>query len=130
MKMKFCNILSFSTIILYLLFASLQAQSESYTEREMELFKNIRCVVCNSQSIYDSNSENALEIKKFIRNQIANGKTDKEIKNYLVTSFGDDVLFEPPFNFTTFYLWLTPFVSILLGLIIIKSINFKKSKDF
>ena len=93
-----------------------------------EISNNIRCLVCRNQSIYDSNSDFAKDIKTIIRSKVENGKDDKSIYNYLKSKYGDFILFNPPFQKNTFLLWLLPFILVLLGIVftISKYINFKE----
>ena len=76
---------------------------------ENEISKNIRCLVCNNQSIVNSNSEFAIDIKKMIREKLADGKNKNQIFKFLKSKYGDYVLFDPPFQSNTFMLWILPF---------------------
>lgn len=84
-------------------------------QRARDLSREIRCVVCQSQSVADSDADIAKELRVLIREQIAAGKTDDEIRDYLVARYGDFVLFEPPFKATTLVLWVGPFALLLAG---------------
>ena len=89
----------------------------AYTDssRELNLFKEIRCLVCQSQTIHESNSELAEDIKLLIREQISEGKTDDEIKQFLVEKYGEWVLMTPRFNQYTYLLWGAPFIIFIFG---------------
>lgn len=103
---------------IFLLFLlPLIAVAGEISEREKKLFREIRCIVCNSQSIYDSNSSSANDMKNLISMQINDGKSDIEIKKYLIERFGDQVLFSPPFNIATFFLWIAPFTILIIGIL-------------
>ncbi|MCV4690726.1 cytochrome c-type biogenesis protein CcmH, partial [Escherichia coli] len=78
-----------------------------------KLGEELRCLVCQNQNIADSHADLALDLKKQLREQIAAGRTDDEIKTYMVERYGDFVLYRPPLKATTVLLWAGPFV--LLG---------------
>ena len=80
-----------------------------------QIFKNIRCLVCQGQSIADSNSEFAQTIKLVIGDQIKEGKTETEIYNFLVDKYGEWIVYKPPLNSSNFLLWLTPYIVLLAG---------------
>ena len=84
-------------------------------ERARDLSREIRCVVCQSQSIAESDADIARDMRGLIREQIAAGESDQEIRDYLVGRYGDFVLFEPPFKATTYALWIGPFVLLVLA---------------
>ena len=101
-------------IILFIFFIPVQLAMAS-TEREINIYKNIRCLVCQGQSLNDSNSDFAIDLKKVIKKKIINKKSDKEIYNYLTERYGDWVLFNPPLKINTFLLWGFPLMFALLG---------------
>jgi len=101
-------------IILFVFFIPVQLVMAS-TEREINIYKNIRCLVCQGQSLNDSNSDFAIDLKKVIKKKIINKKSDKEIYNYLTERYGDWVLFNPPLKINTFLLWGFPLMFALLG---------------
>lgn len=77
--------------------------------------REIRCVVCQSQSIDESDAEIAAQLRNAIREQMAAGKSEDEIRDYLVARYGDFVLLKPPFNPGTLLLWVGPFVLVAIG---------------
>ena len=79
-----------------------------------ELFKNIKCIACQGQSILDSESSVAKDMRNFIRNELRLGKNKEQIENYLVDKFGADILLTPPLNIHTYLLWFFPIVSFLI----------------
>ena len=87
--------------------------------RARNLSKGIRCLVCQNQSIDDSDSELAKDLRKIIRIKIVEGKKDKEINDFLVEKYGNFILMKPPFYSETFLLWSSPFIIVFIGLIII-----------
>ena len=87
--------------------------------RARNLSKGIRCLVCQNQSIDDSDSELAKDLRKMIRIKIVEGKKDKEINDFLVEKYGNFILMKPPFYSETFLLWSSPFIIVFIGFIII-----------
>ena len=87
--------------------------------RARNLSKGIRCLVCQNQSIDDSDSELAKDLRKIIRIKIVEGKKDKEINDFLVEKYGNFILMKPPFYSETFLLWSSPFIIVFMGFIII-----------
>jgi len=83
--------------------------------RAVKLSEKLRCLVCQNQSIADSNAELAQDLRSQIREQIAAGKSDDEIVAYMVARYGDFVLYEPPLKATTVLLWAGPAVLVLGG---------------
>ena len=87
--------------------------------RARNLSKGIRCLVCQNQSIDDSDSELAKDLRKIIRIKIVEGKKDKEINDFLVEKYGNFILMKPPFYSETFLLWSSPFIIVFIGFIIV-----------
>ena len=75
----------------------------------------LRCVVCQSQSVADSDADIAKEVRVIIREQIAAGKSDQDIRDYMVARYGDFVLFDPPFKASTYALWIGPFAILVVA---------------
>jgi len=95
--------------------------------RARDISKNIRCMVCQNQSIDESNSHLAKDLRILIRNKIKEGNEDEEIYKFLTDRYGDFILLKPPFKFSTYALWLLPFIFLMVGIFVIYSHN-KKSK--
>jgi|TARA_B100001971_G_C18235930_1_gene567190 cytochrome c-type biogenesis protein CcmH len=74
----------------------------------------VRCLVCQNQSIAESNAELAKDLRIEIANQIKDGKTEQDIKNFLLNRYGDFVLYEPSFNKKTVFLWFSPLLLLFL----------------
>ena len=81
--------------------------------RARDLFVDIRCVVCQHESIADSPAAIAADMRALVREQISDGKTDAEIRQDLMRRYGDYVLFTPPFRWGTLILWLGPLLLVL-----------------
>ena len=84
--------------------------SEGEKKRFTRLTQEIRCVVCQGQSIADSNAPLAHDLRKKVYDKLRSGMSETEIKHYLVERYGDSILFAPPFAMRTVVLWLLPFV--------------------
>ena len=94
---------------------------------QSKIFKNIRCLICQGQSVADSNSEFAQTIKLVVRDQINEGKSEKEIYNFLVEKYGEWIVYKPPLNKTNFLLWILPYLVFLFGGFLIFLIIRKKN---
>ncbi|HMN79619.1 MAG TPA: cytochrome c-type biogenesis protein CcmH [Burkholderiaceae bacterium] len=84
--------------------------------RLKQLSEELRCLVCQNQSLADSNAELAVDLRNQVRDQIEQGKSDQEIKSYLVQRYGDFVLYKPPVQSNTTLLWFGPFALLAVGL--------------
>ena len=102
-------------------------QNSKQELRARNISKNIRCVVCQNQSIDESNAPLAKDLRILIRDQIKDGKNDEEIYKFLTDRYGDFILLKPAFKLNTLALWLLPFIFVLVGIFIVFSHN-KKSK--
>jgi len=87
-------------------------------KREVELAKQLRCLVCQNQTIADSNAGLAVDLRNKLREQMATGKSDAEIIAFMTERYGDFVLYKPPMKATTVLLWVGPFVLLAIGLLI------------
>lgn len=83
--------------------------------RARTLFKEVRCLVCQNESIDDSEADLAADLRKVVREQVSAGRSDAEVKRYLTDRYGEFVLLKPSFSFGNAALWLTPFVIVLGG---------------
>ena len=95
---------------------------------ENKIHKNLRCLVCQGQSISDSNSEFAITLKIVVRDLIDQGKSEKEIYNFLSDKYGDWILYKPKLNLENFLLWSLPYIILLLGGLIILYLVRKNTK--
>ena len=85
--------------------------------RARDLAKELRCLVCQNQSIDDSNAGLAKDLRAIVRERLVAGDTDQQVKDYIVARYGDFVLLKPPFKASTWALWLGPAVILLLGFV-------------
>ena len=95
--------------------------------RARDISKNIRCLVCQNQSIDDSSAPLAKDLRTLIRIKVQENDTDEEIYKFLTDRYGDFILLKPPFKISTFLLWSLPFVFVIIGIFILFVHN-KKSK--
>jgi cytochrome c-type biogenesis protein CcmH len=87
--------------------------------RAQEIMKQLRCLVCQNQSIVDSDAGLAKDIRIIVRERVLLGETDKQVLLYMTERYGDWVLLKPPFDDATIILWLSPLLLLAFGLIII-----------
>ena len=102
-------------------------KNKKLESRARSISKNIRCMICQNQSIDESNAPLAKDLRILIRNKLKEGKKDNEIYKYLTDRYGDFILLKPPIKLTTIALWFLPFIFFLIGVFIIMFHN-KKSK--
>ena len=100
-------------IIYFSFFVSLNA-NENYREVS-EIYKNLRCLICQGQSIADSNSDFAVTIKLVVQDLISEKKTNDEIYTFLISKYGEWIVYQPSFNKNSFLLWTLPYVVLVLG---------------
>jgi cytochrome c-type biogenesis protein CcmH len=84
-------------------------------QRAMKLAAELRCLVCQNQSLAESNAGLALDLKEQVRSQLRAGRSDAEIRKYMVERYGDFVLYSPPWKATTVLLWTGPFILLAGG---------------
>tara|TARA_Y100000389_G_scaffold102234_1_gene99069 strand:+ start:181 stop:549 length:369 start_codon:yes stop_codon:yes gene_type:complete len=113
--------------IIFLFFSSLQLKSdEKNVDLKNKILKNIRCLICQGQSVYDSESEFASSIKLIVDKKINEGLKEKQIYQFLREKYGDWVVYDPQLNKNTYALWLLPLLLFLLGGVLMrKKIMFK-----
>ena len=102
-------------------------QNPKQEMRARNISKNIRCLVCQNQSIDDSSAPLAKDLRTLIRIKVQENDTDEEIYRFLTDRYGDFILLKPPLKISTFLLWSLPFVFVIIGILILFVQN-KKSK--
>lgn len=95
------------------------AEDPVLEERLMNLSRELRCLVCQNETLADSRADLAVDLRNEIREQMKAGKTDQEIIAFLTARYGDFVLYRPPVKGTTYLLWFGPFVLLLGGLFLL-----------
>ena len=115
----------FFLLFLILNSSSLYAEGENL---KTEITKNLRCLICQGQSVYDSDSEFANSIKILIDEKINQGQDKKEIYEYLKDRYGEWILYDPEFNKNTYFLWIFPiFIFLIGGFLIFRLFIIKKN---
>ena len=117
--------------ILFIIFCLFLFPKLSFSEDlklENKINKNLRCLVCQGQSISDSNSDFAVTLKMVVKDLINQGKTEDEIYDFLSSKYGDWILYKPKLNFGNFLLWFFPYFVLLVGALIILHLVRKKVK--
>ena len=104
-------------------------ENSSQESRYLDLIDNIRCPVCQGQSIGGSNSSLAKDLREQVRQMILNDKSDNDIYLFMIERYGDFVIFKPPINLKTYLLWFTPLIFLVLCFIYLIRIISKK-RDF
>ena len=119
------NILKFLTyIICLIIFYSSDLKAQNL---EVEITKNLRCLICQGQSVYDSDSEFANSLKILVEKKLNEGLNEKQIYEYLKNKYGDWILYDPGFSKNTYFLWLLPILMFIFGgAIILKKVILKK----
>ncbi len=99
--------------------ATLMQADPVLEKRVMGLAHELRCLVCQNQSLGDSHSEFAIDMRTEIRDQMRLGKSDEQVTDFMVERYGDFIRFRPPVKSTTFLLWFGPFILLLIGGVIL-----------
>ena len=119
--------MKFLPTVIIIFFFNLNSYAEYTSSKEIKIFKNLRCLICQGQSIADSNSEFSQTIKLVVKDQIKEGKTEKEIYNFLIEKYGEWIVYKPQLNMVNSALWLIPYLVFLLGGVIIFVLLKKRS---
>ena len=115
--------------IFFVLFFSFSSYSnESIDNKVKKLTLELRCMTCQNQSVYDSDSDYSKDIKIFVKEKFEEGLNEKEIKKILTERYGEYILFKPYFNSKNLFLWLFPFILLILSMIVLLN-NSKKTKS-
>jgi len=116
-------------LIIFLSLLSLNCVSaETVKLKHSEILKNIRCLVCQGQSVADSNSEFAQTMKLVVRDQIKDRKSEKEIYDFLIDKYGEWIVYKPPLNKGNLLLWILPYLVFIAGATIIFLLFKKREK--
>jgi cytochrome c-type biogenesis protein CcmH len=106
-----------SLAVVLMCLASLAVADEGLDRRAANLAHELRCLVCQNQTIADSSAPLAVDLRNQIREQMSAGKSDRDIIDFMVQRYGDFVLYRPPVKATTIVLWAGPFLFMILGLV-------------
>ena len=127
MKVKYIVFFIIFTMYSSTSFANMKMTSEQ-NDRAIELYKETRCLVCQSQTIYDSNSELATDLKLFIQEEIISGKSDDEIKTQLINNYGEWILMTAALSKANYILWFGPVIFLVFGIILMYKYIIRKNK--
>ena len=107
-----------SALLIFVFFPLLCGSQESpeVEKRVAGLAHELRCLVCQNQTLADSNAPLAVDLRKKIREQLAGGANEREVREFMVARYGDFVLYRPPLKASTIALWLGPFALLIVGL--------------
>ena len=125
---KIFTLIPFSFLLLILINNSVL--SDNKISKVDSISKNLRCLICQGQSVYDSQSEFAISVKDLIKKKIEEGNSDNDIYEYLKNKYGDWIMYEPELDKKTLLLWILPLILFVFGgLLIFKKafINYNKN---
>ena len=121
------NYLKFIILIIFCFFSFFANAENSNNELLNKISKNIRCLICQGQSVYDSQSDFAISMKLVIKKKLEAGSTESQIYEYLKNQYGEWITYDPEFNKNTFFLWLFPIFIFVVGVwLVIRKIKFYK----
>ena len=113
-------------LILLLYFSFNFSYANEINTKVDQITKNLRCLICQGQSVYDSQSDFAISMKLVVKNKIDEGKEEEEIYDYLKNKYGEWIVYEPELNRNTFLLWSIPLILFAFGgLLIIRKVSIK-----
>ena len=124
-KLPISKILIFF-ILISINFKNVAISSTFSEEQTINITKNLRCLICQGQTIHESNSDFAESMKKYIKSELENGKTDEEIFSSLVEKYGQWIVYDPGISKNTLLLWALPLLLFLIGGAIIANKILKK----
>ena len=113
-------------LILLLYFSFNFSYANEINTKVDQITKNLRCLICQGQSVYDSQSDFAVSMKLVVKNKIDEGKEEEEIYDYLKNKYGEWIVYEPELNQNTFLIWSIPLILFAFGgLLIIRKVSIK-----
>ena len=113
------NLIASSALALLLAVSVASADEAALDKRVMDLAAELRCLVCQNQSLAESNAGLAVDLRNQIRAQLARGASEREVVDFMVARYGDFVLYRPPLKASTFLLWFGPFVLLIAGICVL-----------
>ncbi len=125
MKLNRCFSFFLKLIFFKLIFISYVNASDYLDNKVKKLTLELRCMTCQNQSVHDSDADFSNDIRKIVKKKFKEGKSENEIKRFLVDRYGEYILFRPLINFNNFFLWTFPFIIVTFSLIflVIKSLK-------
>ena len=127
-KFILCFCLSFLMLLGHAKEAPLAAQNPELEARMMRITSELRCLVCQNQTIADSHADLAVDLRNQVLEQLQRGQSDKQIVDYMTARYGDFVLYRPPVNKTTALLWFGPGILLLVSLAILFVVLRRRSR--
>ena len=115
-------------LIIFLFISSLSPLNADEIDLKNKITKNLRCLICQGQSVYDSDSEFANSLKILVEEKLKDGLNEKQIYSYLKNKYGDWILYDPKFAQNTYFLWLMPLFLFIIGGAIIFNLFIIKKK--
>ena len=120
------NKLKYFAVILILFFNFFGTSYSQSLDQVDKISKNLRCLICQGQSVYDSNSDFAISMKLLIKKKINEGITENEIYEFLKNRYGEWIVYDPEINKNTILLWLIPLILFVFGgLLIVRKVSIK-----
>ena len=113
-------------ILICMNFKSIATSSSFSEEQTINITKNLRCLICQGQTIHESNSDFAESMKKYIKDELENGKTNDEVFSSLIEKYGQWIVYDPGISRNTLLLWALPLLLFLIGGVIIAKKIFRK----
>ena len=124
------NLIASSALALFLAVSVAGADDAALDRRVMELAGELRCLVCQNQSLAESNAGLAVDLRNQIREQLSRGASEREVVDFMVARYGDFVLYRPPLKASTFLLWFGPFVLLVAGIyVLIRRIRHQRTMN-
>tara|TARA_B100000886_G_scaffold325262_1_gene270652 strand:+ start:3404 stop:3805 length:402 start_codon:yes stop_codon:yes gene_type:complete len=122
-QMKKFKLIFFLSLFFFSNISSYAVNNETKLD---EITKNLRCLICQGQSVYDSQSDFAISMKLIVKKKLDEGKKDKEIYEYLKKKYGEWIVYDPELNQNTLLLWSIPLILFVFGgLLIIRKVSIK-----
>ena len=116
-------------IIFFIAQLNISVFSENIKISENQIYKNLRCLVCQGQSISESNSDFANTVKLVVKDKLSEGYNENEIYSFLVSKYGEWIVYKPPFSSSNLLLWALPYIFLLIGTFFLIKIVVNKKKN-
>ena len=109
------RLIKFILLILFLILSFQKLSTANNSSLVDKISKNLRCLICQGQSVYDSQSDFALSMKTLIKNKLEEDKSEKQIYNYIKNQYGEWIVYDPEFNKKNLLLWTFPLILFIFG---------------
>jgi cytochrome c-type biogenesis protein CcmH len=109
------KLIKFILLILFLILSFQKLSTANNSSLVDKISKNLRCLICQGQSVYDSQSDFALSMKTLIKNKLEEGKSEKQIYDYLKNQYGEWIVYDPEFDKKNLLLWTFPLILFIFG---------------